>query len=299
MKEYQNEGTIDRFARLFVAAFLLLGAYFWVGGVWQIVLYVLAAISLFTALTGFCLLYKVLRLSGTKESKPLPTSVSIVLVVLLMVLLIVGSYYSAFFTKKFFLDDYNQMNNYYKQTLFFTGQDKRTEAIENYDNLVLKYEDFLTKYSAYRPYALRNDSYFATDIQAVSDKINSLHDAVYSGNLYEAHLAFETIRPVFQDILKRNNFSMLAVVLVDFHDSMEKIIDAADAKDVAQVKSTYVEVDTKLKEVEAIANDAEIQAIRTNLDTVLILAEQEQSDLLPAKAAELKSSFVKVYLKRG
>jgi hypothetical protein len=92
---------------------------------------------------------------------------------------------------------------------------------------------------------------------------------------------------------------MLAVYLVDFHDAMEKIIAASDAKDATQVITVYAEVDEKLKEVESVANDAEIQVIRNNLEAVLTLAREGKSDALSAKAAELKSSFVKVYLKRG
>ena len=41
------------------------------------------------------------------------------------------------------------------------------------------------------------------------------------------------LEPIFQDILKRNNFSLLAISLVDFHDVMETVIEAADTKDVS------------------------------------------------------------------
>ena len=92
---------------------------------------------------------------------------------------------------------------------------------------------------------------------------------------------------------------MLAVTLVDFHDAMEKIIAAADAKDPATLISAYPEVDGKLKAVEAIANDSEIQNIRAKLEETKTLAEEGRIDLLSDKAAELKSAFVKVYLKRG
>jgi len=57
-----------------------------------------------------------------------------------------------------------------------------------------------------------------------------LKDKIYTGELKQAHLDLEKVRPIFQDILKRNNFSLLAVYLVDFHDVMEKVIEAADAK---------------------------------------------------------------------
>jgi hypothetical protein len=218
---------------------------------------------------------------------------------MLVVIAILGSYYSAFFTKKFFLDDYSRMNTYYKQTLFYTGQDKRVEAVANYDKLVAEYSIFLSKYTAYHPYAIKSDTQFNADLEKISQVITSLHDAVYTGDLRQSHTSFETVRPIFQDILKRNNFSMLAVTLVDFHDAMEKIIEAADAKDATALLAVYPEVDTKLKAVEEIVNDAEIQDIRTKLEEVVTVAKNGQTDLLSAKAGELKSAFVKVYLKRG
>ncbi len=52
-----NEGTIDRVIRVILGIAL---AYIgWtVGGIWGIVLYVLAAVAIVTGFTGFCLLYK-------------------------------------------------------------------------------------------------------------------------------------------------------------------------------------------------------------------------------------------------
>lgn len=300
LQELKNEGVIDRLVRLAIAEILVLGAYFWLAGAWQITFYVAGIISLFTAITGFCALYKVF---GIKTLQTEPRSISvytmIISMLLFIVIAIVGSYYSAFFTKKFFLDDYSRMNNYYKQTLFYTGQDKRAEAVNNYSKLVAEYSVFLSKYTTYHPYTIKSDKQFNSDIEKISEIINSLKDNVYTGDLKQSHTSFEAVRPIFQDILKRNNFSMLAVTLVDFHDAMEKIIVAADAKDATLLLAAYPEVDTKLKAVEEIVNDVEIQVIRTKLEKVVTLAKDGKVDLLSAKAAELKSAFVKVYLKRG
>ncbi len=191
------------------------------------------------------------------------------------------------------------MNNYYKQTLFNTGKDKRTESIENYDVLVIEYAKFLEIYSNYRPYSLRSDKNLSSDLVNISNMIAKEKDSVYTGNLPMSHLEFEKIRPIFQDILKRNNFSLLAVSLVDFHDVMEWVIDAADKKDVPWVLTAYAIANEKLKAVELEANDAEIQAIRKSLEEVKTLAESGNLDAMSPKAAELKSNFVKVYLKRG
>jgi len=300
MKKYQNEGVIDRGVRLLISELLILGAYFWLGGIFSVVLYVIGIIILVTAITGFCGLYKLIGVNTLpKDQKETSNYIKVIFVLLFLVIAFGGSYASNFFTKKIFLDDYSKMNNYYKQTLFYTGQDKRDEAILNYGKLVAEYAIFYKKYSNYHPYVFKSDIKFNSDLKEVSNTIISLKDNVYSGDLKQTHISFESVRPIFQDILKRNGFSMLAVSLVDFHDAMEKIIVAADAKDVNQLLSVYPEVDLKLKEVEAIVNDEEIQTIRTKLEEVVSLAKDGKIDLLSAKAADMKSSFVKVYLKRG
>jgi hypothetical protein len=164
---------------------------------------------------------------------------------------------------------------------------------------VAEYDVFLNKYTQYHPYVLRGDKNFNSDLEKISDLIISLKEKVNTGDLPEAHLDFEKIRPILQDILKRNNFSMLAVSLVDFHDSMETVIAAADKKDAKGVLSAYIDADSKLQAVEEVANDSEIQDIRKNIDAVKTLAEENTMETISDKAAELKSSFVKVYLKRG
>ena len=255
---------------------------------------------LITAAVGFCPLYKMLGISTYRERiKPLGKVGVGVTVLIIAIMLLAGSYASDFFSRRFFLDDFNRMNNYYKQTLFTTGQQDREKAVENYEGLITEYTAFQAKYSAYHPYAIKGDSQFNADLEQVEGMISNVADTVQSGDLAQAHLVLEEVRPVFQEILKRNNLSMLAVALVDFHDTMELILDAANAKETSQVVVLYPEVSTKLQVVEAEVNDAEIQTIRQNLESLLASAKEGMSDELPAKAGELKSSFVKVYLKRG
>jgi len=219
--------------------------------------------------------------------------------VLLGVILVGGFYAANFFSKKFFVEDFNVMNKYYKQALFETGQDKRAEAITNYEMLVSGFTDFQEKYSAHQPFALRSDVQFMGDLEKINVIIAGTKNDVYTGDLKTAHLALEKIRPITQEMFKRNGFSMLAVALVDFHDSMEKVLDAANAKDSTGVVNTYTEANDKLLAVENEANDAEIQVIRKNLDALLKLAQDNNVEVMPDMAADLKISFVKVYLVRG
>ncbi len=295
----KNEGFFDRGIRLVLASILFVLAFFWLPTAWSIVFYVLALISLVTALTGFCLLYKPFKVSTVGKGVASGKWTKLFFLLLILIILIGGSWASIFFSKKFFLEDFNAMNSHYKQTLFNTGQEKRAESIENYENLVKSYAVFEKKYSSYRPFSFRFDGGFESDLKKIESIINGAKDNVYSGDLKEAHLDFEKVRPITQELFKRNGFSMLALALVDFHDSMEKVLEEADAKNPAGVVKTYAEANDKLLIVESEANDPQIQAIRKNLEDLLKLAQEKDAEALPDKGAELKSSFVKVYLNRG
>ena len=300
MKITENIGMIDRYLRVIMSEVLFLGAYFWFGGVAQMILMILGLVMLLTAFFGFCGAYKLFGITTYHpERDTVSVKASVFFAALFVIVLLAGSYYSNFFSRKFFLDDYSRMNNFYKQTLFYTGQNDRGDAINNYEKLVVEYAVFEKKYTTYHPYALKSDTRFDQDIISVAGIIDGLNTQVHTGDLKQAHVTLEEIRPIFQDILKRNNFSLLAVALVDFHDAMEKIITAADAKNSKEVIALYPEVSEKLTAVEQITNDAEVQMIRQKLEEVVSLAREDNSSAFSVKAAEMKSAFVKVYLKRG
>ena len=291
---------LDRLIRALVGIALLELAYFWLVGGLQIGAYVIGAVLLLTALVRFCPIYRILGLQINVSQKPKPSALSFVLAVALLLIAVVGgSYASSFFTRKLFLEDFNAMNDHYKQTLFLTGKNERVKANEKYDLLVPAYVQFQGKYSTYRPWVIRSDVQWGSDLVAVQGMLQGVNDQIRSGDLQKAHLALEKVRPVFQDMFKRNGFSMLAVALVDFHDAMELMLDAAATKNTEKMKSLYPELNDKLIAIEEQSNDAEIQEIRKNLDALIGLVNTNSTDALASAADLLKSSFVKVYLKRG
>lgn len=304
-----NLHPIDRFARALAGIALLELGYFWLAGGWQIGAFVVGAVLLITALVRFCPLYSLLgwRTGNTKTTKTANTTqtaapgktLPVLAGVALVAVLVGGSYGSHFMTRKLFLEDFNAMNDHYKQTLFLTGKNERAKATEKYDLLLPAFARFRAKYSAYRPYALKNDAQLSSDLVAVQGMLAGVNEQVRTGDLQQAHLALEKVRPVFQQMFKRNGFSMLSVALVDFHDDMELMLEAAASKNADKLVALYPQVSDKLKAIEAEANDAEIQTIRKNLDALRTQADAKALDALPAAADALKTSFVKVYLKRG
>lgn len=295
----RNENLIDRLTRGLIASLLLVGGYYWLGGLSQVVVYVLGVVALFTAITGFCALYAVLGVNTLTSSVAPKKWLVWLLAVLIVTTVAGGSYGSSFFTKKIFVEDFNAMNNNYKQTLFNTGQDKRTESIANYEKLAVSFPQFQAKYAAYKPVAIRSDAKFDADLEKIHQQIIAAKDKVYNGDLKSLHYELESIRPAFQEILKRDNFSMIGMALSDFHDAMEVAIEGADDKAVDVVTAAYGEADTRLKTVEEMENDAEIQVIRANLEALDSAAKNNQVEALPKLGADLKSSFIKVYLKRN
>lgn len=295
-----NEGLIDRVVRVSVGAVALVAGMFWLGGTLQIVAYIVGALMSITGFMGFCGLYTLLGIQTCSRSeKPLSVKQLFLLIVLYAILFIGGGIISNSITKKKFLEEYGKMNSYYKQTLFLTGQSKRTEAIANYESWKSEFTVFSSKYSTYKPFVLRNDKEFNNDLLKVSNILAEAKTGVYSGDLPATHKKLEEVRPLFQAMFKRNGFSTFALTLTDFHNAMEKNIEAADAKNSEEVIKTYEESNKLLMQIEAESQTADIKAIRTNLDELLQLAKEGKKDELSKKAATLKSSFVKVYLQKG
>src|SRR5512137_1708029 len=56
-----------------------------------------------------------------------------------------------------FLEDFNSVNNPYKETLFATGQGQRNQSINSYENLTDALAAFLEKYEDERPQAIASD----------------------------------------------------------------------------------------------------------------------------------------------
>jgi len=296
----KNMRRFDRLARLTLGVLAVEAGLFWFGGGAQVAAYAVGAILVATAISGFCPVYRLLG-SGFGTAPAAPVGGFVRSVIPLLVVLIVGAfaYASQFATRKFFLEEFNAMNNEFKQTLFHTSRNERAPALRNYEQLVARYTGFSTKYASYRPWALRGDTQFGPDLQQVAAILTAARTDVATGDLQKAHLGLEQARPLLQGILKRNNFSLLAVALVDFHDPMELIIEAAEGKDASKIGALYAQVSASLKVVEAEANDGDIQAIRRHLEDLQALALAGKSEALPSKADQLKRSFAKVYLARG
>lgn len=292
-----NIHPIDRFIRLLLAVVLFEAAFFWLATPWSWAAYAAGGVMLLTGALRSCPLYSLLGVPAC-GAKPACRLCRIAAVLALAVAVVGGSYASHVLTRKQFLADYNAMNGFYKQTLFLTGKGQRPEALAQYQQLLPAFAAFESRYTAYQPFALRQDEQLAADLRQVAQMIQSVGALVREGDLQQAHLDLERVRPVFQAMLKRNGVSMLAVALVDFHDAMETVLEAAAAQDAARILALYPSVSDTLNAVESAQNDEAIQAIRSALEQVKRSAEQGASDL-DAPAQALKSRFVKVYLSRG
>ena len=65
----RNEGTIDRVIRVMLGTVVLLVAWQYLTGPWQVAAYVLAGAALLTGLVGVCGVYRVLGISTCPVKK--------------------------------------------------------------------------------------------------------------------------------------------------------------------------------------------------------------------------------------
>ena len=62
----QNESSNDRIIRAILAVIFFGLGFFGFSGVWQIIFYVLSAVMIVTAITGFCALYAIFGINTKK-----------------------------------------------------------------------------------------------------------------------------------------------------------------------------------------------------------------------------------------
>jgi hypothetical protein len=212
---------------------------------------------------------------------------------------ILGGIVSDFWTTRIFLGDFASINGPYKDALFLTGQGKRDEALQALAQYADEYERFTKKYAVYRPVVVRGDGEFERSMRDAGRLVLAAVFAVDQGLLEEGHQVLERVRPIYQDMQRRNGISPLSVALVDFHDAMELVLDAANERDVDEVRATVSELERLMGEILEIDTSSDIRTIASAVQDVRQAAEQGDADRLPGLGASLKSAFVKVYLARG
>jgi hypothetical protein len=300
MISVRNVSTIGRFYRAIFGEILLLAAFFWVAGLVRVIAYVFSLILIFNALTGFCLVYKIFDISTyikTKEEEY--QTKKKLLVIIVIVFIIAGAIASYFVTKNQFLNDFNRINKDYKKLLVSTSQNNRADSIANYEYLAADYESFYEKYSSYKPYVIRKDKSFGADIKKIKEIIEESKHKIYYGNITSGYIALGSIRPVINDIRRRNKLEGDKAAFSDFYGSMEILIDAAKAGDIQEIERAYPLANEKLKYIESFMNTSEVQSIRINLDNIYTLAKKRELEKLSLRAAELESSYLNAYLKTG
>lgn len=295
----RNGGEFDRWLRAAAGLVALLAGLFLADGWLRLALLAVAVVGLATALTGFCGAYGLFGWDTLRRwPKPLKPAVRWALGAALAIVALVGAVGGGLLNSRSFKQDLAALNGAYKQVLYLSGQDA-PETVQAYSDFRARLDEFGRDQLAYRPWVVRDAAGLESRFAQMVQVSRTSADLISQGQNQAAHAQLEQVRPLLREIMQAAGVSELAVALIDFHDVMEQVVAAADAKDLAGVVTAYGPADEKLKAVEALAQDAEIAAIRQALDAVLGAAAQPDPDKLPGLAGKLKSAFVKVYLARG
>lgn len=200
----KNVGTLDRLLRVILAEVCVLAAFFWLSRDWQIVFYLLAAVLLLQAATGVCGFYNFLRWNTCETIKRKDKNLIPIAILAMIVVAVSGSYWSAVSTGDIFQNDLNSITGPYNLTMQYTGQDLRTESVQQFELLESAFATFEEKYRDYRPWAVKFDDQFTGDMQNLSAIISGSREDIHQGNLKTAHDNLQRARPVFESIQERS-----------------------------------------------------------------------------------------------
>ena len=199
----KNLGTMDRLLRVILAEVCILVAFFWVTVEWQIPLYLIAAVMLFQAATATCGIYRLLGWNSCEVIKRSDKNLMTAFVVVALLLAGAGSYGSAAITRNIFLTDAESVNASYSMTIQSLGEGNRENALTQYEMLNSTFGNFSSKYTNYRPLAVKFDGNFTIEMNNVSDAISSSREDIRQGDLVRGRERLMIAGPDIRRILNR------------------------------------------------------------------------------------------------
>jgi len=293
----KNVGMWDRFIKGLFCILLFILGFYWISGLAKYISFFIALFFLTDCIFGFSIIYKFLNYSNYKKVyEELNKSKFVILGIILAVILIAGIFFSSYYTKKKFIEKIDSVEEYNNLLLENTINENRDNALNNYKILLEKFDDFYYSYEEYKPYAIRKDKDFDNDLKELKDSVYGLEDKIRYGNITAAYYSLERMLPIFNDIKFRNKVVDMKTQLGDFYNSLSLVIESGKQKDAEEIMQNYFIANEKLKVIEKKLNDTDIQLVRANLDAINELAKTDELEKMPSRAAELKSSFLRVYM---
>lgn len=192
---------------------------------------------------------------------------------------------------------YSSYHSAYKKVLFATGQNSPESS-----DLMVSFKSNLQSLASLSDTPYSEDVDYVSDIDKIvvlTDEASSLID---SSNLEAAHSKLEELRPIWQDIFKRNNVYSRTFYMTEFHEVMEGVVEAVGTDELDLVSSECVDLRTLWDETLSVSNDLSSNeqfnslwsAESANIDSVCSL----DGDLIVA-SDKLKKGFIQTYLAFG
>jgi hypothetical protein len=203
----KNLGTVDRVIRVFLAELCILAAFFWRAGEWQILLYLIAAVLLVQAATGVCGLYNLLRWNTCEIVKRRNKNLTAIVIVLVVIFAAIGGYGSAVLTRNMFVQDLQSLQEPYSQTMIGLLNGEKADALAGWEKMNSSYNAFETKYSSYRPVAVRYDGQLSGDLENITAILQETKVEISQGNLTQAREDLLQVEVIIDDVKARNGLS--------------------------------------------------------------------------------------------
>lgn len=203
----KNLGTVDRVIRVFLAELCVLAAFFWRAGEWQILLYLVAAVLLVQAATGVCGLYNLLRWNTCEMVKRKNKNLTAIVIILAAIFAVLGGYGSSVLTRDIFIQDLQSFQEPYSQTMGSLLRGDKADSLASWEKMDSGFSAFETKYSSYRPVAVRYDGQLSGDLENITAIFQESHVEISQENLTQARKDLLQVGIIIDNIKARNGLS--------------------------------------------------------------------------------------------
>jgi hypothetical protein len=299
LKKERNVSDLDRLGRVILGEGLMVAAYFWLGGLYAILCWVLAAVFFLTAATGFCPIYfKTDTASYRKSAGRTKLWQALPFLLVIVALPPVAGYASIQPTTKNLIQDFVLADGFLKQTTYDAEVEIKELAAANFDQWKGEFKEFSKKYAAYRPFIIKGDRQFTVDLKETGDANQKIEQLIYSDDLQKASRELSKVQARWSEVFHRNGMSFGNKRLIDFGALVDDLEDSAAQVNAPHILITYPKIDLKMQELELIMEpSAELFALRQALEELTKAGQRGDIKQMPQLGKNLKQAYLRLQMK--
>ena len=299
LKKQRNISDLDRLGRVIISEVLILVAYFWLGGLYALLCWLATAALILSAITGFSLAYYRTNTASfrpaagrTKLWQALP------LLIVIAALPPLAGRYSIPPTTRTFLNDFAVANVFLKQTIYDSDNGTKELTAANFTQWQAKFSEFSRKYGHYRPFVIKGDRQFSTDLRETAAANESIQQLAYAGDMAQVNSEMDKLQDRWLAVFQRNGLNFGLISLINYGQWADDLSSSGENLDAPHILVSYPQADLKLQELEQTMDPSdELTGLRAALENLTKASQRGDIKQMPQLGRDFKQAYLRLYMK--